>query len=125
MIRQQLKTFLSVCETGSFTKAAVALYITPSAVLQQIQTLEAELGVVLFHRTRKGVTLTAEGEYLLQKGKQLDQINREIQLVGSADRTICIGTSLMEKCRLLYDLWVLFSEEDKTCEIQMVNRQVG
>ena len=27
----------------------------------------------------------------------------------------------MEKCRLLYDLWVLFSEEDKTCEIQMVN----
>ena len=121
MIRQQLKTFLSVCETGSFTKAAVALYITPSAVLQQIQTLEAELGVVLFHRTRKGVTLTAEGEYLLQKGKQLDQINREIQLVGSADRTICIGTSLMEKCRLLYDLWVLFSEEDKTCEIQMVN----
>ena len=125
MIRQQLKTFLSVYETGSFTKAAVALYITPSAVLQQIQTLEAELGVVLFHRTRKGVTLTAEGEYLLQKGKQLDQINREIQreiqLVGSADRTICIGTSLMEKCRLLYDLWVLFSEEDKTCEIQMVN----
>ena len=125
MIRQQLKTFLSVCETGSFTKAAVALYITPSAVLQQIQTLESELGVVLFHRTRKGVTLTAEGEYLLQKGKQLDQIKREIQreiqLVGSADRTICIGTSLMEKCRLLYDLWVLFSEEDKTCEIQMVN----
>lgn len=40
MLRHQLKTFLTVCDTGSFTKAAAALYITPSAVLQQIQTLE-------------------------------------------------------------------------------------
>ena len=125
MLRPHLKTFLTVCETGSFNKAANALYITPSAVLQQIQTMEAELGVSLFARHRKGVSLTPEGEYLLQKGRSLIQLNeeihREIPVVGSKDRTIYIGTSIMEKCRLLYELWMLFSAENRDCEIQMLN----
>lgn len=125
MLRPHLKTFLTVCETGSFNKAAAELYITPSAVLQQIHTMESELNVTLFSRSRKGVTLTAEGEYLLQKGESLnrlnDEIRREIQTVGERDRTIFIGTSIMEKCRLLYDLWVLFSAENRNCEIQMLN----
>ena len=125
MLRPHLKTFLTVCETGSFNKAANALFITPSAVLQQIQTLESELDVTLFSRTRKGVVLTPEGEYLQQKGRELsrlnDEVRRELQLVGSKDRTIYIGTSIMEKCRLLYDLWVLFSAENRNCEIQMLN----
>jgi DNA-binding transcriptional LysR family regulator len=125
MLRPHLNTFLTVCETGSFNKAANALYITPSAVLQQIQTLEADLEVTLFIRQRRGVTLTSEGEYLLQKGKTLrllnDEIHRDIQIIGSKDRTIYVGTSIMEKCRLLYDLWVLFSETSRNCEIQMLN----
>ena len=125
MLRPHLKTFLTVCESGSFNKAAGELYITPSAVLQQIHTLEAELNVTLFTRNSKGVTLTAEGEYLLQTGKTLlrldEEIHREIQHVGTENRTICIGTSIMEKVRLLYELWVLFSAENKNCEIQMLN----
>ena len=125
MLRPHLNTFLTVCETGSFNKAANLLYITPSAVLQQIQTLEADLEVTLFIRQRKGVILTPEGEYLLQKGSTLRQLNseirRDIQIVGSKDRTIYIGTSIMEKCRLLYELWVLFSEANRSCEIQMLN----
>lgn len=129
MLRPHLKTFLAVCETGSFNKAAAALFITPSAVLQQIQTLEAELNAPLFIRHRKGVSLTPEGEYLLQKGKTLfllnEEIHRYIQAVGSRDRTICIGTSIMEKCRLLYDLWVLFSASNPGCEIRMLNIDAG
>lgn len=125
MLRPHLKTFLTVCESGSFNKAAGALYITPSAVLQQIHTLESELNVTLFSRNSRGVALTAEGEYLLQTGRTLYQLNeeihREISHVGSENRTICIGTSIMEKIRLLYELWVLFSAENRNCEIQMLN----
>ena len=125
MLRPHLNTFLTVCKMGSFNKAAAVLYITPSAVLQQIQTLEAELNVTLFSRNRKGVSLTPEGEYLLQKGETMSQLNeeihKEIQYVGSKDRTIYIGTSIMEKCRLLYDLWMLFSAENRHYEIQMLN----
>ena len=62
MLRPHLRTFLAVCETGSFNKAANTLFITPSAVLQQIQTLEKELGVTLFSRNKKGVSLTPEGK---------------------------------------------------------------
>ncbi|MBR4473560.1 MAG: LysR family transcriptional regulator [Oscillospiraceae bacterium] len=125
MLRPHLKTFLTVCESGSFNKAAAELYITPSAVLQQIHTLESELGATLFARSSKGVTLTAEGEYLRQTGKALvqmdEQIHREIRHVGAENRTICIGTSIMEKVRLLYELWVLFSAENGHCDIQMLN----
>ena len=64
MYRPQLKTFLTVCETGSFSKAAEQLFITPSAVLQQIRTLEAELDAALFVRSSKGVSLTSAGDYL-------------------------------------------------------------
>ena len=129
MLRPHLKTFLAVCETGSFNKAAAALFITPSAVLQQIQTLESELNAPLFIRHRKGVSLTPEGEYLLQKGKTLflmnEEIHRQIRTVGSRDRTICIATSIMEKCRLLYDLWVLFSASNPGCEIRMLSIDAG
>lgn len=125
MLRPHLNTFLAVCETGSFNKAAGMLYITPSAVLQQIQTLETELEVSLFTRQRKGVSLTPEGEFLRQKALTLrqlnDEIHRNIQFIGSKDRTIYIGTSIMEKCRLLYELWMLFSETNRSCEIQMLN----
>lgn len=129
MLRHQLKTFLTVCDTGSFSKAAAALYITPSAVLQQIQTLEAEFGVPLFNRSSKGVTLTQAGEYLENRGKALshmsEELRRDMQSFASNVRPICVGTSIMEKIRLLYELWVLFSEEEKDCEIQMVNIDVG
>ena len=129
MLRHQLKTFLTVCDTGSFTKAAAALYITPSAVLQQIQTLETEFRMSLFNRTSKGVVLTEAGKCLELHGRALSHMNeelrRDMQSVGSNDRPICVGTSMMEKVRLLYELWVLFTEENKDCEIRMVSIDVG
>ena len=129
MLRHQLKTFLTVCDTGSFTKAAAALYITPSAVLQQIQTLETEFRVPLFIRTSKGVVLTQAGECLELRGRALSHMNEELhhdmQSVVSNDKPICVGTSMMEKVRLLYELWVLFTEENKDCEIRMVSIDVG
>ena len=105
MIRQQLKTFLSVCETGSFTKAAVALYITPSAVLQQIQTLEAELGVVLFHRTRKGVTLTAEGEKSSSSDQLIEPSVSVLHLWKNAGFSTIFGFCFRKKTKPVKSRW--------------------
>ena len=128
MVRPQLKTFLTTCDTGSFSKAAAALFLTPSAVLQQIRTLEGELETPLFLRSSKGVSLTPAGEYLERRGRDLvqmsEEIRRELQAVSSRGRQICVGTSLMEKVRLLFDLWVLYSEEEKNSGIRMVNIDV-
>ena len=61
----QLECFLAVTEHLNFSKASKALKITQPAVSHQIQTLEEELGVKLFVRTSKSVTLTQEGALFL------------------------------------------------------------
>lgn len=72
----QLRTLRAVAETQSFTRAAVRLNLTQSAVSQQIKGLEAELGEPLFHRTRTGVTLTRSGQLALaHAGRVLDELD--------------------------------------------------
>jgi DNA-binding transcriptional LysR family regulator len=79
MYNPQLKTFFTVIESGSFSKAAAELYLTPSAVLHQIRALEKDLGVELFLRTSKGVTLTPAGEYLEAHGHSFIRMGDELR----------------------------------------------
>ncbi len=58
----QLKTFVTVATIGHLTRAADLLHTSQPAVSAQIKALEEELGITLFERTPKGMTLTAEGE---------------------------------------------------------------
>lgn len=61
MYNHQLETFIRVADAGSFNKAAEESYITPTAIIKQINLLEDSLGVKLFKRTRRGLTLTKAG----------------------------------------------------------------
>ena len=74
-----LEVFVQVAELGSFSKAAQLLYITPSAVIQQVNRLEDELGVKLLLRSKKGVKLTPAGEYLLRESRSLLKHLREMK----------------------------------------------
>ena len=58
---RQLEYFLTICEAGSFTRAAERLYVSQPAVTNAIRSLEEELGIQLFDRSQKLATLTAEG----------------------------------------------------------------
>ncbi|KIL76761.1 LysR family transcriptional regulator [Bacillus badius] len=60
------KVFCIVAESGSFSKAAKALYMTQPAVSQAMMQLERELDTRLFNRTPKGVSLTNEGKLLFE-----------------------------------------------------------
>ena len=62
---RQLEYFAAVARHRHFTRAAEALYVSQPALSQQIRRLEAELGLVLLHRTSQGVELTAAGADLL------------------------------------------------------------
>ena len=125
MLKPALLTFAQVCGLGSFTKAAARLYVTPSAVMQQMDALEREYGVALFTRTHQGVRPTEAGEYLLEEvramARRSEQVRARLNAIASEDDMVCVGTSLVEKCRLLYDLWALYSEKNPACRIQMVN----
>jgi DNA-binding transcriptional LysR family regulator len=72
-----LKAFVAVADQRSFTRAAVMLNRTQSAVSMQIKRLEARLSVELFNRTKANVELSAAGERLLGYAKQILTLNEE------------------------------------------------
>ena len=59
---RQLRAFLLVAEHRNFSRAAEAMYLTPSGISVLIRELETQLGFRLFDRTTRNVTLTAQGE---------------------------------------------------------------
>ncbi len=125
MYDKRLDTFLLVAEYGSFSRAAEFLYITPSAVIQQINHLELDLGATLFTRTRHGLSLTEAGLYLKQEAPDYIQLGDNIQYrlrtLSEKNRYIYVGTSVESKIRLLYGLWMKYRESGADCEIQPVS----
>lgn len=71
MDTRQLKTLLAIAETGSFARAAQQVALTPSAVSQQIQALESEIGVSLFNRQSRPPTLTSAGQQMVRAAAEL------------------------------------------------------
>src|SRR5688572_5630881 len=63
---QRLRVLQQVAEHGSFSKAAAALLLTPSAVSQQISALERSIGTAVVHRGARGTQLTEPGRMLVE-----------------------------------------------------------
>src|ERR1700749_5077478 len=66
---RQLRDFVAVADASSFTRAALAMRIAQPALTHQITRLESELGVAVFVRGPRGVTLTPEGKELLAQSQ--------------------------------------------------------
>lgn len=110
MYNPQLDTFICVAEAGSFSKAAEKLYISPPAVIKQINSLENNLGVQLFARTHRGLEVTAAGESLYQDAKYMIGYSREaIERARAAgneeDDVIRVGISPMTPPQIFVELW--------------------
>lgn len=77
-----IAVFHAVARCGSLSKAAGELYVTPSAVSQQVQLLEAHLGTTLMTKAGRGIALTEAGErYFEMIGSQFDQIAEATQRI--------------------------------------------
>jgi DNA-binding transcriptional LysR family regulator len=80
---RQLTALVTVAEVGSVTKAARLLHVVQPAVTRQIRTLEEEIGVPLFDRTRQGMIPTAAGEMLVERARralhELERARTEIR----------------------------------------------
>lgn len=66
-----IELFLAVARTGNFSAAAHALGLTPSAVSKRVMTLEQDLGVRLFQRTTRRLTLTEEGQQVFEHAQRI------------------------------------------------------
>lgn len=68
---RQLKYMIKVVELGSINEAAKHLFISQPSLSNALKSLEEEMNVVIFQRSRKGVTLTADGEEFLAYARQI------------------------------------------------------
>jgi len=94
----KLRTFCSIARKGNFSAVAEDLFMSQSAVSQQIQALERRYGVVLFDRGSKGATLTDPGRILFEKAQKIleieDEINHEFDdLRGLKGGELHVGAS--------------------------------
>lgn len=71
MTLTQLNYLITIANTGSFNQAARKLYVSQPSLSDAMQQLEKELGITLFHRSGRGVTLTGDGAEFLLYAKQL------------------------------------------------------
>ena len=84
---KQMKYFQAVVRYQNFTKAAEECYISQSAISQQIQALEKELGIQLLQREKRKISLTTAGEYFYRKS---------LVIVSDFDR-LCSETKRLAK----------------------------
>lgn len=110
MYNPNLDTFIRAADAGSFNRAAEEAHITATAVIKQINLLEASLGVKLFYRTHRGVSLTDAGNSLYQDSKYIirycrDSVIRAKNAMRDSVSVIRIGSSPMTPAQLLMQLW--------------------
>ncbi len=110
MYNHYLDTFIAVCECGSFNKASEQLYISPTAIMKQMNTLESHLGLRLIERTSSGVKATPAGEQIYKDAKFIiDYSQKSIAqakaLETEMEKTFCVGTSFLNPAKPFMDLW--------------------
>lgn len=110
MFNPQLTAFVYAADCGSFAKAAERLFISPTAVMKQINALEQHLDMKLLERTPKGVSLTPGGKVIYQDAKFLfDYSRRSIenarQAMKEKEAIFRVGTSLLNPAKPFMELW--------------------
>lgn len=125
MFNSQLTVFVCVADCGSFTKAAQKLFISPTAVMKQINSLETHLDLKLLERTSHGVRLTPAGNVIYKDAKFLfDYSKRSIENARHAmdayDKTFCVGTSLLNPAKPFMDLWYQVNNEFSDYKLHLV-----
>lgn len=125
MVNPQLETFIAAADAGSFSKAAERLFITPTAVIKQINLLEGSLDVKLFDRSHRGLTLTKAGVSLYKDAKYIiqycrDSVSRAQNAMQEDLNVIRIGSSPMTPAQALMEFWPAVHECCPEIKFQIV-----
>ena len=125
MYNHLLDTFLAVADCGSFTKASERLYISATAVMKQMNSLEKHLDLKLVERTPNGVRLSPAGEVIYRDAKFLkDYSQKSIASARAAthtyDTTFCVGTSLLNPAKPFMDLWYRVNKDFPDYKLHLV-----
>lgn len=119
----QLKTFIAIVDTGSFTRAADVVHKTQSAVSMQMKRLEERVGRTIFARDGRGAKLTEDGDRLLDYARRIVQISREAVSAFSNDALtgrVRLGLPDDYAERYLPEILARFSRSNPLVEVTVV-----
>lgn len=125
MFNPLLTAFVCAADCGSFTKAAEKLFISPTAVMKQVNALESHLELKLMDRTPQGIRLTPAGEIVYQDAKFLfDYSKRSIdsahRAMETTSRVFRVGTSLLNPAKPFMDLWYRVGQQFLDYTLQLI-----
>ena len=129
MTLQQLRYTVVIAEQKSFHKAAKALFLSQPSLSNSIKELEIELGIEIFHRSNRGISLTVEGEEFLQYARQMieqynlieerymGQHNKSKFSVSMQHYTFAVQAFIQLAKQYGMDEYEFAVHETKTCEV--------
>ncbi len=125
MYNHLLDAFIAAADCGSFSKASDRLYISPTAVMKKINTLEDQLDLKLLERTPTGIHLTKAGALIYQDAKfMIDYSAKSLRSARAAMYTssaaFCVGTSLLNPAKPFMDLWYQVNRDFPDYKLHLV-----
>lgn len=125
LYNKYLDTFIRVADCKSFNKAAIEMFITPSAVIKQINALEQDVGITLFDRSHRGLELTNSGKSLYSDTRLLidssvKAVERAKALENELDDVMRIGVSPTTPADVLTDLYPVIYRQWTELKFQMI-----
>jgi DNA-binding transcriptional LysR family regulator len=119
----QLRTFVAIADTGSFTRAADIVHKTQSAVSMQMKRLEERIGKAIFERDGRHSKLTDDGERLLDYARRIVRLNSEC-MASFADNELVgrvrLGLPDDYADRYLPEILARFSRSNPKAEVTVV-----
>ena len=125
-----LKYFLTVVREENITRAAEVLHITQPTLSRQLSQLEEEVGVKLFERGSRKITLTNEGLLLRRRAEEItelvDKTERElIEQEEMIDGRVVVGCGEVASVNLLPDIFKTFSRKYPMVTYELYNGYCG
>ena len=125
MYNKYLDIFVEVVQSGSFTKAAEKLFISSTAIMKQINSMENDIGVKLLERTHQGIKLTEAGKQIYKDSKHIIDLSKQAilnaqKLDKNKNTIITIGTSVICPCKPLMDIWYKINDNYPNIKIKIV-----
>jgi len=129
MLDYKVHTLLTLINVGSYTKTAKVLSLTQPAVSHQIKQLEQEYGIQLFHSSRKGLTMTPEGEILLRYARRMaaldDTLRQAIEDSRKRIRRVAVGITTTLGEYLVSQIFRQYCEENPDVNISIVSDTIS
>jgi DNA-binding transcriptional LysR family regulator len=121
---RQLRAFVSLAQTGSFTVTAKALFLSQSAVSHSMKALEEDVGCLLLDRTGKKISLTQAGEQFMHHAEkiltEMESARMSLEQLGKWGRTrLRLGASLTACEHILPPVLRKFQEKFPQCLISI------